>query len=523
MPGRRFLAAILLLLAPAGAARPSPPTDFRLAQAVQGQKPSTIVAYLDVRGADRGPVTELDPKALSATLADQPLTVGRVVPFRDAGEGVAYIFCVDISRSLSKADFAEVRAALGRWIAGMGPRDRAAVLAFGEESRLVTDFTANQEALRAALDALGPTDMKTVLYRGLNDALELSSRRDPELPSRRVLVMLSDGKDEGSGLAVEDVMVTLREHGLPLYAIGFGGPARRESLDLLLRFATNSGGDFVAVGGGDFDAAYAAMRGAIDRVWTAELDCPQCGADGSVRRLQVNLLVGGRVLSKGTDVRLLPPLATAAASAAPGAAVAPAAVVAPRAAATAPAPGAGTAPDDTSAASSRRGPFGMSWPIWGGLSVAVILAAAALARARRRAGGDGDEAETAAKRKPARQQLTRRERKQLDVPLDSEPLVPPVALCFTVVRGISEGSEHRFLLHRRGVLGSNSKCEFVVSEPELAAEQVELVQQEGAVYARNLSRSRPTLLNGAPLAEARPLGSGDLLGNRGFIARVRLG
>jgi hypothetical protein len=96
-------------------------------------------------------------------------------------------------------------------------------------------------------------------------------------------------------------------------------------------------------------------------------------------------------------------------------------------------------------------------------------------------------------------------------------------VCLTVVRGAAEGTEHRFLLHRRGVLGSGAKSDFVVAEPELASEQVLLLQQEGGVYGRNLSRSQPTLVNGAPLVESKPIGSGDLLGNRGFIARVRLG
>ncbi|HEX2464495.1 MAG TPA: vWA domain-containing protein, partial [Thermoanaerobaculia bacterium] len=304
------LAATILLLAPAGAAPVGPPRDFRLGQAVQGRQPTQVLAYLDVRDGDAKPVDGVDPGSVSATLGDQSLQVDRVVPFSDAGEGVGFIFCVDISRSLSAADFAAVRNALGRWIDEMRPLDRASVLAFGEASRLVLDFSADKAALRAALEALGPTDMKTVLYRGLLDALELSSRRDPELPARRVVVVLSDGKDEGSALAADDVLVALREHGLPLYAIGFGGSRRRESLDLLLRFATNSGGDFVAVGGGDFDRAYGAMREAIDRIWVAELTCPACEADGAARRLQVNLRLSDRVLSKGIDLRLLPPLAS---------------------------------------------------------------------------------------------------------------------------------------------------------------------------------------------------------------------
>ena len=372
------LAATILLLAPAGAAPAGPPRDFRLGQAVQGRQPTTVLAYLDVRDGDAKPVDRVDPGSVSATLGDQSLQVDRVVPFSDAGEGVAFIFCVDVSKSLSAADFAAVRTALGRWIDEMRPLDRAAVLSFGEESRLVLDFSADKAALRAALEALGPTDMQTVLYRGLRDALELSSRRDPELPARRVVVVLSDGKDEGSALAAEDVLVALRERGLPLYAIGFGGPRRRESLDLLLRFATNSGGDFVAVGGGDFDRAYGAMREAIDRVWVAELNCPGCETDGSVRRLQVNLALADRVLSKGIDLRLLPPLGSVAPAAAAPAAAPAAVAVAPTSAS----PAAGE-----SVAARRPG-----WLLWSAVAaaLAVVIAGAVLAAARAQGGRHGE-------------------------------------------------------------------------------------------------------------------------------------
>jgi Mg-chelatase subunit ChlD len=518
MPDTRALAAAVLLLAAAAPARPNPVSDFRLAQAVQGRQPSTVVAYLDVWDAESKPVSELAADSVSGTLGEHSLSPRRVVPFRDAGEGVAYIFAVDISRSLSPAAFAKIRSALSRWIDELGPLDRAAALTFGDQSRLVVDFTADRAALRAAVEALAPTDMTTVLYRGLEDALELSSRRDTELPARRVLLVLSDGKDEGSGLAIDDVMVSLREHGLPIYAIGFGGPARRESLDILLRFATTSGGRFVEVGAGDFEAAYAAMREAIDRVWVAELDCPGCEADGSARRLQVNLRLVDRVLSKGTDLRLLPPVESATAATAAGAPAA--AVIRPRGEA-----------EEASVEGERSG--GTAFPTWllltllGG--VVVVVGALAVRRARSRAASPAAAslvAETAgapAPPRPKRRELTGRERAQLDVPLDSEPLVPPIAVCLTVVRGAVEGAEHRFLLHRRGVVGSGGNSDIVLPEPALAAEQLELIQERGGVYVRNLSRSPPTLLNGAPLVEGKALGNGDLVGNRGFIARVRLG
>ena len=238
------LAATILLLAPAGVAQAGPPRDFRLGQAVQGRQPTKVLAYLDVRDGDARPVSDGRIRgSVSATLGEQSLQVDRVVPFSDAGEGVAFIFCVDISKSLSAADFAEVRSALGRWIDEMRPLDRAAVLSVrrGRAGWCSTSARTRPRCARRSR-RWAPTDMT-------DGALPRPARRaravvaaGPELPARRVVVVLSDGKDEGSALAAEDVLVALRERGLPLYAIGFGGARRRESLDLLLRFATNSGG-----------------------------------------------------------------------------------------------------------------------------------------------------------------------------------------------------------------------------------------------------------------------------------------
>jgi hypothetical protein len=63
----------------------------------------------------------------------------------------------------------------------------------------------------------------------------------------------------------------------------------------------------------------------------------------------------------------------------------------------------------------------------------------------------------------------------------------------------------------------------MLGEAALAAEQAELVQEGGGVWVRNLARGKPTLVNGVPLVERKALTNGDLIGNRDFIARIRMG
>ncbi len=163
------------------------------------------------------------------------------------GEGIAYVFLVDVSRSLTEAQFARLRSALGEWLAGMGPADRAALVSFGKGVRLVADFTADRALLETALNKLAPTDAQTFFHQGLLTALTLGQRRDAGLPERRAIVTLTDGIDDvAGGVSAEEVYAQLREGRIPLYAIGFASGrdrARRDAgLNALGQFARRSGG-----------------------------------------------------------------------------------------------------------------------------------------------------------------------------------------------------------------------------------------------------------------------------------------
>ena len=90
----------------AGAAHAQEIRSLQVSQVHQVQAAlPTIRAYLDVRDQLDRPTTMLPPDALSATLGDQPLALERLEPMRGSGEGVAYIFLVDISKSLSRNEF----------------------------------------------------------------------------------------------------------------------------------------------------------------------------------------------------------------------------------------------------------------------------------------------------------------------------------------------------------------------------------------------------------------------------------
>ena len=533
MSRRAAILTVSLALAPTtptAFAQTPAAASLRLSQAVQVEDPTpspspspTLRAYVDVLDADGEAISVLAPDALTATIGEAATDTLAVEPLATSSEGVAYIFLVDVSRSLSSQEFDRIRGAIDLWVDSLGPADRVAVIAFGEASRVELDFTNDFGAAREALARLGPTDDLTVFHRALRDGLELARRLDAGLPGRRVLVVLSDGKDEGSGLAEDDVLAALRADPVPIYAIGFSRlrseNERRRYLALLNRLASISGGAYVEAAQTTVEESYAAMLAAARRVWVATLACPDCRLDGESYRLQIHLTDGTRVLSDGRQIRLLPSRRGAAAL-----------VPTPVEPTATPVATPDEAGDATAGGASKKTRGGWWWFALLLLPVAALLV---WLYGRRPTGvqeGENDPREEPAPT-PETPPTTEPEAEPPSPPsfstptgvLTSRPPKPPSLrlVRLIVVRGRRVGHQYSLTLLERGVVGARSTCDCVlVDEPGVEAEQFELLQIDGRVYVRDLAQQRHTLRDGLPINGRQPLDSQTLVGNSDWILRV---
>jgi VWFA-related protein len=524
----RFLAA--LAMSSLSALALAEISSFGITQAIQlDEMPPAVRVYLEAHTRDGSAVAEIQPRQLTASLGEHSLAIRKTSPFRESGEGVAYVFLIDVSRSLSASDFNLIREELTGWIQSLTPLDRVAVIAFGNESRLVVDFTPDRSRITTALASLGPTDDRTVLHEAVRDGLELCGRRDLELPGRRVILVLSDGRDEGSALTADDVLTLLRRDPVPIHAIGLSrlpsSTSRQAYLDLLRRFAANSGGTFYESVPADLGSAYDAIRRDIRDLWIVELACSGCRADGEEYRLQIHLDDRGRVLSDGRSVRLLPVLRAEMDSSGSVA----------------------SAPGDTATAGSAARGSGGTWWLW--LLFPLLAAGAAagvwIAVRRRRhhpAGTEVSAGEAAGhgttEIEPFVQKSEPNEAGDAGHPEEDQnvsgsfvlengvettrPPRPAVMrlMRLIVVRGTNAGRQYTVTLFSNAVIGSRSTCDCVLQEPGVAPEQFEIYQLDGRVYIRNLSEASETLIDGLPVTTHHPLRSGALVGTRDFIVRI---
>ena len=203
----------------------------------------------------------------------QPITL-----FDNTPQPIRLITMLDVSGSMS-GNLPLLRAAAQQLFVRLRPDDAARVGTFGREVTISETFTRDAQALRAALPPAIEPDAPTPLWRAVAQALEAF---DKDLQERRVVLVLSDGKDSGpigfrqKFVSQVEVIERARRDGVMVYAIGMRSRNARpqmpglgaEGLQAMLtadlpdpglaRVAEESGGGYTEIRfGQDLGAAFA--------------------------------------------------------------------------------------------------------------------------------------------------------------------------------------------------------------------------------------------------------------------------
>jgi VWFA-related protein len=141
---------------------------------------------------------------------------------------------IDVSASMEPNLDAAKAAALQFLQRMVRPKDRAEVITFNDHPALGVRFTRDVKALAGGLAGL-KAERGTALY----DSLIFSFYTFNGLKGRRALLLLSDGKDEGSRFTFEETLDFARRAGVTVYAIGLGDEVDKRRL---ARIAEETGG-----------------------------------------------------------------------------------------------------------------------------------------------------------------------------------------------------------------------------------------------------------------------------------------
>jgi VWFA-related protein len=133
---------------------------------------------------------------------------------------------LDTSGSMGDGDKlgAAVKGALQFFQTVIRPKDRATVITFSDQPNLAVRFT-NQEPLLAGGLAGLKADGNTALYDSLIYALHYFGG----IKGKRAIILLSDGRDEGSRYTYNDALEYARRSGVALYTVGLSLTTSRDT------------------------------------------------------------------------------------------------------------------------------------------------------------------------------------------------------------------------------------------------------------------------------------------------------
>ncbi len=451
-----------LMIAFSGFAQAAEDYELRVMQA-QAQLPA-MTLWLNMPQAG-----VLTPEQFSVSVGTQAAQAKQIEGSKQSGEGVAYIFLVDISKSLNARQFEQIRRALHGWLDGLGDQDQVALISFGHDVKRQVAFTADYTKVRSAIDNLAPTDMETSLFQGLLDAINLGRLQAPDLPARRAIVVLSDGIDDTvSGVTVDEVFRQSREYPVPIYSIGFLAPPsndnKREGLKVLGMLSRQSGGYFVQAEASRLEAAYEQQRQSIIDAYRLRIECPDCVGDGQLQHVNVTWSDGRQTLNGDLDMRLLPQKVAKPASLPAG---------------------------DV----SEQG--------WALLifAVGILGFLLALLLVYRQRLASTQVAELEAYPQP-----------QSAVASSVPRAAPSYPIQFTVVSGMQKGRHFRLEMCERMTLGRAAQCDLTLDDDvEISSQHALLQRLGGKLILRDLNSTNGTLVNGVPIHNDYPLRNGDLL------------
>lgn len=473
------------------AIEPAAASNFRISQA-RAAIPGVAV-YLDIRAESGEAVANMRADQLQAEIGPYPARARSLQPFATSGEGIAYIFLVDVSKSLKPDQFAQIRNALLQWAEKMGEKDRAAIVTFGESVKTVQDFTADKAVLKIKIGELALTDLHTRLHEGLVRALDLGRREDADLPRRRVIVTLTDGvADAAGGSTREDAMARIKEEPVPVYAIGFAAASvsardKDAGFKALGAFAHASGGAFLTstIDIMPLEEIFAELHQIIREAYLLTLDCMTCPGDGRAYPLRVRLQAGNRVLTANSEVRLVT------------GAVLP---VAPQ-----------TAPPEQTDSLPLRMWFA------GGAGIVALLG---FLLSRRK--------KTVPAPQPAAPEPTPdlHLAQAIVAPTDPSTLLragltvtsmpeirpPGIPIKLTAVSGTQRGREWLTEVGTETVIGRSLNCAVVIDDDsEISSRNSVLSAEGGLLFVDDLGSTNGTSVNGSPIAGRRRVGDGDLI------------
>jgi VWFA-related protein len=136
--------------------------------------------------------------------------------FATEDEPVSVALLIDTSES-TKAVLPQIREAANDFVALLNSKDRCMVATFDSEVKILEPMTSNLEVLEKSIEKIQPGEREgTVVFSAVD---RIAREHFAKIQGRKIIVLLSDGKDFGSSISKRDLFSSLEESDIMIYSI----------------------------------------------------------------------------------------------------------------------------------------------------------------------------------------------------------------------------------------------------------------------------------------------------------------
>ncbi len=231
--------AILILLIFFGLARGQETISLNILdmRSSPGGNVEMVVSVVDENGI---PVKGLSKADFGLSLEGKEVKEFSLAPYSSAQSPLSVILGIDVSGSMEGVSIKEAKRGASIFLDELDKEDFTSLMVFGNSVRFLTDFTRKKHEVREKIESLQANEKSTLLYQASSEGLDKASKAPT---SRVAIVLLTDGRDEGSTMGEEEVVAKVRKARLPIYTLGFGPKAQ---VEYLKNVASISGGYFLS-------------------------------------------------------------------------------------------------------------------------------------------------------------------------------------------------------------------------------------------------------------------------------------
>ena len=282
------------LLAPVAALAAGAQLSIQQVELTQKRWPHAR-GYVNVIGASGSPIQGLsqDLFRVYESGSSDSSKVERVETLEAAQTGASIVVVVQASGAMMVLQD-DIKKAVSAFVNGLGDKDQVAVVDYGETAEIVAPFSEDKGEVAGKAAKITFTAHSFLLYDGLEQAIQLyAAAASPGkggastvLPAPKAIVLVSDGRDNGSTTDVEKVISDAGKRRIPIHAVGHS-ELDQDSLANLETLARRTGGTYrPAPNPDDINKALTVIKDYISKMyviqWKTRLD-----HDGKDHRVEI--------------------------------------------------------------------------------------------------------------------------------------------------------------------------------------------------------------------------------------------